>query len=539
MRLRALLWLVLPVGLFVIWKGTQIDVFEVDSAQYASIAREMLHSNAWLEIYEHGKTYQSKGFPDKPPLLFWSSALGMAIFGEGNFGFKIFSILAALLSIHAIGKWAALLYGHAAKLPARLFYGLSVGMLLMLMDIRTDTLLISMVVCSAWQLESYFRTRKRSAFVWAFVALGFGMLAKGPLALIALAAAFGGDAVIRRDWQRIFRTEWLLGLGIVGLLLSPMLYGLYTQWGWQNGVKYYLWTQSFGRVTGENQWANDASSTFLLESFLWIYLPWTLSLATAAWSLIRHYKLAFTPGGWVAPSGFVLLFIAMSMSQYKLPHYIYIVLPFASLLLAQWYTRKAFPKALLYANWLVTLLILILLNYLLYFVVETRSIGAFLILPLGVILAILYGKSEDIELRYWGPLASAFLTASVVLNTWFYPFLVQYQPSSMAGKIAFQAGWSPHLALFEVEDESTHALHFYSRTIVKTILSPEQLKLDTNVTFIYTSQSGMKKLQEAGLQTRVVHELPYFKVTHLTIDFLQPKSREQSLKKRYILALSH
>lgn len=539
MRLRALLWLVLPMGLFIVWKGMHVDVMEVDSAQYASIAREMLHSHEWLEVYEHGKTYQSKGFPDKPPLLFWSSALGMTLFGENNFGFKFFSVVAAFLSMYAIGKWAELLYGSSAKLPARLFYSLSIGMLLMLQDIRTDTLLISMVVCAAWQLESYLQTKKRTAFVWAFVALGLGMLAKGPLALIALAAAFGGDAFLRGDWKRVFRIEWLVGLAIVGLMLSPMLYGLYTQWGWENGVKYYLWTQSFGRVTGENLWANDTSSSFLLESFLWIYLPWTLVLAPVIWSLLKKPGLLQIKGGWVAPAGFVLLFIAMSMSRYKLPHYIYIVLPFAALLLGQWYTRQNFSRALLIANHVVALLILVVAAFLLYYVVEARDLWALLLLPLSCLLFLIYAKSEAKELRFWGALTTAFLTTGLVLNAWFYPFLMQYQPSSNAGKIARQSGWVDALALYDVADESTHALHFYSQTIVKEITNPEQLLSNRAIRYIYTGPSGLEKLAKAGIATTVIHELPYFQVTHLTMAFLKPETRQESLKKRYILAISY
>lgn len=539
MRLRALLWLVLPMGLFIVWKGMHVDVMEVDSAQYASIAREMLHSHEWLEVYEHGKTYQSKGFPDKPPLLFWSSALGMMLFGESNFGFKFFSVIAALLSIYAIGKWAELLYGSSAKLPARLFFSLSIGMLLMLQDIRTDTLLISMVVCAAWQLESYLQTKKRAAFVWAFVALGLGMLAKGPLALIALAAAFGGDAFLRRDWSRIFKLEWLFGLAIVGLMLLPMLYGLYTQWGWENGVKYYLWTQSFGRVTGENLWANDTSSSFLLESFLWIYLPWTLVLVPAIWSLLKRPSLLQIKGGWVAPSGFVLLFIAMSMSRYKLPHYIYIVLPFATLLLAQWYTRQNFSRALLIANHVVALLILVVAAFLLYYVVEARDLWALLLLPLSCLLFLIYAKSEAKELRFWGALTTAFLTTGLVLNAWFYPFLMQYQPSSNAGKIARQSGWADALALYDVAEESTHALHFYSRTIVQELTNPEQLLSNHSIRYLYTGASGLEKIAQADIPATVIHELPYFQVTHLTMAFLRPETRQESLKKRYILAISY
>jgi 4-amino-4-deoxy-L-arabinose transferase-like glycosyltransferase len=53
-----------------------IPLMDIDAAQYASISREMLARNSFLQVFDLGKDYL-----DKPPMLFWLSALSMKIFG--------------------------------------------------------------------------------------------------------------------------------------------------------------------------------------------------------------------------------------------------------------------------------------------------------------------------------------------------------------------------------------------------------------------------------------------------------------------------
>jgi 4-amino-4-deoxy-L-arabinose transferase-like glycosyltransferase len=537
-RLKQLLWVLLPLSLLVVLAGMQVDVMEVDSAQYASIAREMLHNGSWLEIYEHDQTYNSKGFPDKPPLVFWTGAAGMWLFGENNLGFKLLSVLAAFIGIYAVGKWAQLLYGKAAQLPAMLFAGMNVGMLLMLQDIRTDTLLVGMLSLSLWQFESYFRSASKTAFLVAFVALALAMLAKGPIALVAVIVAFGGDLLVRGDWQRLFRKEWLLGLGIVLLLLSPMLYGLYHQWGWEKGIKYYFWTQSFGRITGENVWKNDLGPLFLVETYLWAYLPWVPVMLMAIWAAIQQKASFFkTKGGWAAPFGFVLLFVAMSTSQYKLPHYIYIVWPFAAIWLAGWYvqlSRKNVAQTVL----AVFALVLFAVAALLLFYISQANIwlGGLLTVLMGL-LTWLYWKSEDTDLKLFGPVITALLYVGLVVNFWFYPMLLQYQASSEGGKWLQQNVSGQPCYYFDLQNHSTHALHFYSRQVVPMLSNLDQLPTN-KPTYIYTTQSGLEAIQASGLKHNIRQELPSFKVTHLSGPFLNPATRKETLEKHYILLVS-
>jgi len=518
--------------------GMQVDVMEVDSAQYASIAREMLHNGSWLEIYEHNQTYNSKGFPDKPPLVFWTGAAGMWLLGESNLGFKLLSVLAAFIGIYSVGRWAQLLYGDAAKLPAMLFAGLNVGMLLMLQDIRTDTLLVGMLSLSLWQFESYFRNASKTAFVMAFVALALAMLAKGPIALVAVIVAFGGDLLVRGDWQRLFRKEWLLGLGIVLLLLSPMLYGLYQQWGWEKGIKYYFWTQSFGRITGENVWKNDLGPLFLVETYLWAYLPWAPLMVMAVLGTIRKRAWYFgIDGGWVAASGFVLLFVAMSNSQYKLPHYIYIVWPFGAIWIAAWYRQLAKKDAAQHVLGIVTILIFLCSVIVLFYVSQAAFWGAGLVSLFFALLAMWYWKSEDADLKLFGPVSMALLFVGLVVNFWFYPQLLSYQAPSVGGKFFQKLPPEQDLYIYQIADESIHSLHFYSQRVIPRIWKLSDLPIQQS-TFIYTTSKGLEKAKKTGVSFQIIQELPFHPVTQLTPRFLNPATRKETLEKHYILSVS-
>ncbi|MFM7179421.1 MAG: ArnT family glycosyltransferase, partial [Bacteroidota bacterium] len=79
-KYAAELWLaMLAVG--VVIAGIGVDLMEVDAAQYASMGQEMNETGQWVQLHEHGALYQSRGYPDKPPLVFWAAALGTKVLG--------------------------------------------------------------------------------------------------------------------------------------------------------------------------------------------------------------------------------------------------------------------------------------------------------------------------------------------------------------------------------------------------------------------------------------------------------------------------
>lgn len=531
------LWPLWLAGALVLLLGMRLDVMEVDSAQYASIAREMLHNGEWLEVYEHGKTYNSRGFPDKPPLLFWAGAAGMWLLGENNWAFKLIATLIGLLGIFAVGRWAGLLFGEQAKTPARLFYGFNAGFMLMHMDLRTDAMLVHFIALSCWQLEVYLRTERKSAFVWAFTSLALGMLAKGPVALIALLAAFGPEALLRRDWKRLFRWEWIGGLVWLLLLLSPMLYGLYTQWGWEKGIKYYFWTQSFGRITGENVWENNLPVTYLLENFVWAFLPWVPLFGIMLFSELRQRFAALRAPGMATPAfGFVLMLTAMSLSKYKLPHYVYVCWPFAAVWLAGWWSRNEktgrWGRLHVVTGGIITAFTVFLLYWALGFNYLTMLVPL-LVWLVGLIWMRRAPKSGYEKLL---PAAWAMVLFGMTANGLFYPSLLPYQSSATAGKLSKQSAAPLPLYHHLENDESIHALHFYSGQIVHPV-SPAELPPHAQWQ-VYTTPE-LAPLWENNGRISIVErmELPYFKVSNMTLDFIHARSREAQLEKRVLLTI--
>jgi hypothetical protein len=94
-------FLVLAVLLF---SAARVDIMDIDAAQYAEIGREMTHNGQYVQIYDRGHNYL-----DKPPFLFWVSAASMKVFGANNLGYKLPSIIFALLALYATYRLGRLL----------------------------------------------------------------------------------------------------------------------------------------------------------------------------------------------------------------------------------------------------------------------------------------------------------------------------------------------------------------------------------------------------------------------------------------------
>jgi 4-amino-4-deoxy-L-arabinose transferase-like glycosyltransferase len=310
--------------------GLSTPAMDYDAAQYAAIAMEMLQRGDWLEVYERGVPYL-----DKPPLVFWTAAASYAVFGVSDWAYKLPSLVALAVAIWGTGRLAAVISGddETARL-ARWMLASSIAAMLMVSDPRTDTLLMAGVVVATWQWAEWVRRPSWQRLVAGSVAAGVAMLAKGPIGLVAPGVAVGVDVLVHRRWD-VLRTPTLLLVPVVMLgVLSPMLLGLWREFGGR-GLEFFFWTQSFGRVTGASEWKNDTSPFYFTHTFLWTFLPWAPVVLWRLGRMLRAPRKAVWQDDALAAGGFLLLVAAISSSRYKLPHYIYVALPFASVLAAR------------------------------------------------------------------------------------------------------------------------------------------------------------------------------------------------------------
>lgn len=526
-----------------------IDVMDVDAAQYASLSLEMLQNGSYLEVYERGHDYL-----DKPPLLFWVSALSFKVLGVSNFSYKLPAVLFLIVGVYSTYRFTLLWYDKSRALLAALMLASTQAYILMTNDVRTDGILTGMVMFAVWQLSTYIRTLKIKHLCLAAVGIAGAMMTKGPLGIVLVGFAIGGDLLLKRQWKDVFKWQWILLLLMVLILLSPMCYGLYTQFDLHpekqvyglkgpSGLRFFFWTQSFGRITGESQWDNDLGPFFFCHSILWDMQPWVLfllpALAIKIYDLVKKRFRIAGESEYISFWGFLLGFLALSASKFKLPHYIFPLFPFAVVWVADYIHKlilgnsrfeRILPKVhfgLLNAFFLVILL---------YFVLFFPPQGLFLPAICLVFFTLCWLSFRSYQGTLAGitmPTACMSFALGLAMSSDFYPNLLAYQPGSVVGRyIKDRAVPQDGFYAFGFY---AHSLDFYRGSIVHN-LSEEELKDLKKGTLVVVDQEHFDYIMaQPQLKYRVAKVIKSFKVTSLAIDFMMKDTRDNSLKNTYLI----
>jgi 4-amino-4-deoxy-L-arabinose transferase-like glycosyltransferase len=543
-------WAIISLFTLVYIKGLFNLIYGIDANIYASISRNILDTGNWLEIYHKGNDYL-----DKPPLHFWLTAVSYNFFGVNNFAYKLPSFLFTILGTYSTFRLGKLLYSHnVGKLASLLFYS-CFSIIMINQDVRTDTILVGIIVFAVWQLMAYVNTNSHLYFLGGFVGIGLAMLAKGPIGLMVPVLALGVHFIIKKQWSNIFKWQWILGLVIVGLVISPMLYGLYTQFDLQpnkeftlssgmpvkgiSGLKFYFWTQSFGRITGDNveNWSNGATPLFFTHTYIWSFLPWSFIGLFALYTKIKLSFKNIKNNEFVTLGAIILPFIAFSMSSYKLPHYIYVFFPFWIIITANYlinlYEKESVWKNI--NNGIQTSLIIIVILvsfFVLIYVFPTKNImlwGAIILFSFLLIYILL--KQTKLNKIIYGS-ALAMLLISFIFNFHFIPAISVYDGPSQAAK------FSKKLNVNNVYTNNEHSLAFdiYSNNIVE-FTNLYSLDKDTNNNnYFFVDEPNYNALQK-HFNFKAVYEFKHKGLTSLTIPFLNPKTREDHLGKFYLLEI--
>lgn len=518
-----------------------IDIMEIDAAQYAVIAREMTETGNYLQVYMRGQDYL-----DKPPLLFWIASIGISILGNTSIAYKFLPVIGLIIGLWATYRFARLWYDHRTGIVAALLLGTTQAFHLMSNDVRTDGLLTSFVMLTIWQLSEYLQKKRKTALIVAGICTGAAMLAKGPIGLFIPAVAVGGHLLLSGQWRRIVDPWWFLLLVFCALLLAPMCYGLYMQFDLHpekevyglkgpSGIGFFFWTQSFGRITGESHWSNNTPWYFFIQSMLWDLQPWVLLFIPTLWKRIKDLfqksKVGTLPSEWITLCGFIIPFVALSFSGYKLPHYIFPLFPFAAVMIAVYLMHYAerLPRWLEITQLGIIHLLLVASVLIMFWAFPVSSFW------LPTLCLLMYAAlwwwravAADSTDRWVLPSLVGTLLFQIVLGLHFYPRLLQYQSTSQAGRYIAEH----HPPAVYWHDKFGYALDYYSG---RTIPNSYGLPLDTLApgTWILVFENSLAAMPPH----KVIREFEDFPVTRLSGSFLDPQKREQKLKKVYLIEL--
>jgi 4-amino-4-deoxy-L-arabinose transferase-like glycosyltransferase len=531
--------------------GWFINVMDIDSAQYASISRLMLERGNYLEFLDRTAEYL-----DKPPLLFWVSGISMKIFGINNIAFRIPAFLATLLALYSTFRLAALFYDKKTGYLAAAILATLQAVFLINHDVRTDTNLMCWFIFSMWQFAEFLEHKKTGNFIFAFIGVGLAMLAKGPIGLVAPAMGIFMHLVLRKQWKDLFNPNWLLGMIIVAIVLLPMSYGLYTQFDLHpektingqhgvSGLRFYYWTQSFGRITGESSWNNNAGPFFLTHTTLWAFAPWSLFLITGLFSELKNFVNHIRGKGiqreFMVLFGFLLPFMALSSSRYQLPHYAFIVYPLGAIITAK-YILKIFysiaknTNALYYIHTILILLFLVFVFALTWFSFQNLD----LIPGIGYLVGLLI--YSYVAFMYKNPhrlvIASVvmILLANLVMNGIFYPHLLKYQGGSEIAIEAIRDG-AANGTFFSYRSPVSGSMDFYANMMIPIENDLEKIATKNNIWVYVRGENYLNEILQRRPDAKIIRSTGAYSVTILTPKFLNPATRDSTLRKTYLIKL--
>jgi 4-amino-4-deoxy-L-arabinose transferase-like glycosyltransferase len=382
------------------------------------------------------------------------------------------------------------------------------------------------------------------------------MLSKGPIGLMLPVIAFGSDFIYKRNWKAFFKWQYLLVLVIAGVILAPMTYGLYMQFDMHpeidsyfikspSGVRFFYWTQSFGRIFGDNPLpSNFPDPFFLYHSLLWSLLPWPLIFIIAmvydVKTKIKAFKTDYLNVEVMSTAGFIITIVMLSMSSYQLPHYTFIIHPFAALIISNFLVNVLgnlkWKKVFIYLSVLVWVICVSLSYYIMFVAFETSvliKVITYVLFVAGIIS--LFKLKSELETRIIVCGVFIICAANFMVNTAFYKPCFKFQSDSEIAK-AMNAMNVKQFSVYNTE--ITNSGYFYFHGKIDELYSYKEINLDSPNTSGWVMTDSIGKLQIDSVYAIKESKLFYdFPVSGLTAEFINPKTRLAQCKKNYIIKL--
>lgn len=299
----------------------------IDETRYVSVAWEMWSGGDWLVMHKNGEPYHHK-----PPLLFWLIGLGWHAFGVNDWWPRAIS---AIFSFACLGLTAAMarrLWPQEDGVGERagwLLFGTAIWLFFSTSVIFDVMLTVCVLLALLGALRAW-RNEKRATWGLCGLAIGLGILAKGPVVLLhvlpplLLAPWWGG--------RGRFGKAWYGGIGMAVLFGAAIALAWAIPAAVQGGEEFrraIFWGQTAGRISGSL--AHKQPVWFYLAVLPVLLFPWFFW--GGAWrALLAAARDRLDPGvrfclAWLLPA-----FIGFSLAGGKQVHYLLPLLPAFALL---------------------------------------------------------------------------------------------------------------------------------------------------------------------------------------------------------------
>ena len=327
-RWSALIALACGVAL-VLAVGMDHPLQDDNEGLYAAVAREMLASHSWTVPTLDGVPYL-----EKPPMLYWLTALSYSVFGVSELSTRAVPVLGLVLSFFAIAWFAWREWGERTAMLAvciaaasPLFLGM--GRMLMFDGLFTGFYTWALVA----MYEALVRDAGRRWMLLAAAALAAAVLTKGLVAIvfvgsIGLALALAAPLETRRErLRRLFDPAAIALFAAIAVPWHVLAWRAEPTFGW-----FYFVNEHFLRFLDLRE-PHD-----YYHGPIWYYLP-RIFASMLPWSMLALAPARNVDDDPAARRFLWLAFLApllfFSLSSAKANYYMVVTLPGAALLLAR------------------------------------------------------------------------------------------------------------------------------------------------------------------------------------------------------------
>jgi len=334
MPIKKIHFLILFLWAFLVILGlASRSYFPIDETRYATVAWNMWLSGDYLVPTLNGIAYSHK-----PPLLFWLMNLGWGVFGVNDWWPRLIPSLFALASVFVTRKVAALLWPNdtAIKDNASLILIGSGLWVIYTTALMFDMMIAFFTVLGIWGLLIAYKTQSFKGWLLFTLAVGGGLLAKGPTILLQLLPV----ALLAPFWnkdstQKLDAKSWYLPilLSVIGGAVIVLAWAIPA--GIHGGTQYQhdiFWGQTANRMV--NSFAHERPVWWYLAALPLLLFPWLL-LGSFWRGLLNGKSIWNQPSMRFCLAWLVPVFLAFSFISGKQVHYVLPVFPAFALILAK------------------------------------------------------------------------------------------------------------------------------------------------------------------------------------------------------------
>jgi 4-amino-4-deoxy-L-arabinose transferase-like glycosyltransferase len=458
-------------------------LWNIDEGMHAATSKDMVLTGDWVTPH-----YNGEKFYDKPPLHNWLVAISFLIFGFTEFAARLPAALSGLGCVMVTYLLGRRICGPTTAFLSSVVLATSAEYVVLSRVVVHDISLAFFITLALTLFYLGYRNEKhrKTKFLLGYAALGFSVLAKGPVGVLLPVTIIGLFLIFNKNL--IFLKKMHIGWGILILMVTAAPWYILVSLKDPEYFGYFFIRQNLGNFFS-GQVRHPEPFYFYLPILMGGMFPWSPLLPVA---VFRGFRAGWAPennGMKFALIWFFTIFIFFSLASSKLGTYILPLFPAAALLVGALLrdlikaTSHAVEKGLLYSYLAVAIGLSLALIYLILFppvdVLAEGGIELKLIYVIAVWLVACCCISVGLIIRrkykpFIGSMVGTVITVFLFVLIWIAPQMEPYRSGKgLARKIDLQLEPSEDIVFYDKVDDT---FLFYTNRRATRLKTTKQLR---------------------------------------------------------------